>query len=266
MRKKFLGIVCLLYSIIIIYVWINGYLGNFIAPNMQIYIKSSSIPLIIIGIVLLFSNKSKSNFKVSDLILLIPVIFILVAGDGNLSIDVAKVKAPVKNKNRIEEKETNNNKEEIKDINIKDTDIKDFYFDIQDYNYSYIADYIIYTSGAKKFVGKTIKAKGFAVDFSEYFPDEYFSVGRYTITCCAADAEFTGFLVKKPDFKIEYGKWYEFEGYLEIGKDNDGFDIMIVNPTRVKQIKKGKLNQYVYSCDTYGQSSCKELLKYDFEY
>lgn len=263
MRKKFLGLVCLLYSILIIYVWINGYLGNFIAPNMQIYIKTSSIPLIIIGVVLLLSNKSNNSFKITDLILLIPIIFIFIAGDGNLTIDIAKVKAPVKNKNNIETKEKSN---EITNTNIENTEIKDFYFDIEDYNYSYLADYLVYTSGAKKFAGKTIKAKGFAVDFSDYFPKEYFSIGRYTITCCAADAEFTGFIVKKPNFKIEYGKWYEFEGYLEIGKDNEGYDILIVNPTKVKKIKKGKLNQYVYSCDTYGKSSCKKLQDYDLEY
>ena len=63
MKKRFLGIVCLVYSFIILYVWLNGLLGNFIAPNMQIYIKSSLLPLIVIGIVLLIDNKLKYTFK-----------------------------------------------------------------------------------------------------------------------------------------------------------------------------------------------------------
>ena len=50
--KKFLGIVCFIYSSLILYIWIKGDLNNYIAPNMQMYIKGSLIPLIIIGIVL----------------------------------------------------------------------------------------------------------------------------------------------------------------------------------------------------------------------
>ena len=261
MKKRFLGIVCLVYSFIILYVWLNGLLGNFIAPNMQIYIKSSLLPLIVIGIVLLIDNKLKYTFKLSDLVLLVPLIIVFLAGNGNLSMDIAKIKATAKTKNNNEIVEDINNNEVV-----RDEEIKDFYFDIIDSNYSYIADYLPYTSGARKYIGKTIKAKGFAVDFSEYFTDEYFSIGRYTITCCAADAEFTGFVVKKLDYKIEYGKWYEFEGYLELGKDVDGDSVMVVNPTKIKKISGDGINQYVYSCESYGKKACKDLLKYDFEY
>ena len=51
-------------------------------------------------------------------------------------------------------------------------------------------------TGAKKFVGKTIKVKGFAVDYSDYLNDGYYALGKYSITCCAADAEFAGFMIK----------------------------------------------------------------------
>ena len=261
MKKRFLGIVCLIYSLIIIFIWTKGILGNFIAPNMQIYIKSSVIPLIVIGIVLLIDNKIKYNFKISDLVLLVPILFLLFVGDGNLSMDIAKIKATAKNKNNIE-----NIDDGTTDYIVKDDKIEEFYFDIEDSNYSYIADYLPYTSGARKFIGKTIRAQGIAVDFSEYFTDEYFSIGRYTITCCAADAEFTGFVVIKPDFKIEYGKWYEVEGYLELGKDIDGDSVMVINPVSVKKISGKGLNQNVYSCEAYGKSACRALLKYDFEY
>ena len=39
--KKFLGIICLLYSGIIGYIWFNNKLKFFLAPNMQVYIKIS---------------------------------------------------------------------------------------------------------------------------------------------------------------------------------------------------------------------------------
>ena len=61
--KKFLGFICLVYSGIIGYVWIFNQLKNFLAPTMQIYIKASLIPLIIIGIVLYFSDHIHYKFK-----------------------------------------------------------------------------------------------------------------------------------------------------------------------------------------------------------
>ena len=276
--KKFLGIVCLIYSLLIIYVWLSGNLDNYIAPNMQFYIKGSIIPLIIIGIVLLTSSVNY-KFKISDLVRLIPLLLIFFCGDGNLSIDVAKVKATSKNRTKtevVEDKKDDSIDDNIEDLEPKKDEveveieepkiIEDFYFEIEESNYSYLADYLTYMTGARKYIGKTIKAKGFAVDYSEYLTDDYFTFGRYMITCCAADAEYTGFMVKYPKEKIEYGKWYEVEGYLELGKDSEGYDVMTINPTSVKEVSKGDSNNNVYSCDTYGKNACDELQKYDLEY
>ena len=268
--KKFLGIICIIYSSLIIYVWLSGNLNNYIAPNMQIYIKSSIIPLIIIGIVLLLNNINY-KFKVSDLVLLLPLLLVIMSQDGNLSIDIAKVKKASKNKikteiNTLDNNTIDNNTIDDNTIDNNLDEIEDFYFDITESTYSYLADYITYMDGARKYVGKTIKAKGFAVDYSDYLTSDYFAFGRYMITCCAADAEFTGFMVKYPKEKIEYGKWYEVEGYLEIGKDSEGYNVMTINPVNVKEVDKNDSNNYVYSCDTYGENACQELQKYDLEY
>lgn len=272
--KKFLGIICLIYSSLIIFVWLSGNLDNFIAPNMQIYIKGSIIPLIIIGIVLL-TNNVNYKFKISDLILLLPLLLVISSGDGNLSIDVAKVKATTKNRTKtevVEDKKDDSIDDNIEVLEPKKDEIEepkkieDFYFEIEESNYSYLADYLTYMTGAKKFIGKTIKAKGFAVDYSEFLTDDYFTFGRYMITCCAADAEYTGFIVKYPKDKIEYGKWYEVEGYLELGKDSEGYDVMTINPVTVKEVSKGESNNNVYSCETYGNNACSDMQKYDLEY
>ena len=125
--KKFLGIVCLIYSSLILYVWFSGNLNNYIAPNMQMYIKGSLVPLIIIGIVLIF-NKINYKFKVSDLLLLLPILLVFFSGDGNLSIDIAKVKATTKNRTKTDT---------IEPVEYDKQDkIEDFYFDIVDSNYS----------------------------------------------------------------------------------------------------------------------------------
>lgn len=268
--KKFLAFVCFLYASLIIFIWLKGDLNNYIAPNMQIYIKTSVFFLIIIGIVL-FVNKINYRFKVSDLILLLPFILIMFASDGVLSVDIAKVKATSKSRNKteineIKKDENKQNDNIIENTPITQNKIEDFYFDIEESTYSYLADYLTYMTGARKYVGKTIKAKGFAVDYNEYLTDDYFAFGRYMITCCAADAEFTGFMVKYPSEKIEYGKWYEVEGYLELGKDNEGYDVMTINPTSVKEVSQGDSNNNVYSCDSYGKGECEKLQKYDLEY
>ena len=58
MKKRFLGIICLLYSGIIGYVWFSDKLKNYLAPQMQIYIKIAIIPLLIIGLVMLVIKRA----------------------------------------------------------------------------------------------------------------------------------------------------------------------------------------------------------------
>ena len=53
--KRFLGFICLLYAGIIIYVKLSNNLNNYLAPNMQMYILLSIIPLIIMGLVMILN-------------------------------------------------------------------------------------------------------------------------------------------------------------------------------------------------------------------
>ena len=267
MKNKFLGIVCFIYCFIICYVILTNHLDNYIAPNMQIYIKLSIIPLFIVGLVLIFNNKFNYKFKISDLVLVIPLMLIFFAGDGNLTHAIAKVKMTNKKSDNIEvmydvDYELSD-KEDTVESNKK---IEEFYFDIEDSLYSYLSDYLTYMKGAAKYIGKTIKIKGFAVDFGDYLTSDYFALGKYAITCCAADAEFSGMIIKYPKDKIKYGKWYQVEGVLELGKDSEGYNVMTINPVKVEEIEKGKESEYVYSCDTYGSGACEKLLDYDLEY
>ena len=264
MKNKFLGLTCILYSLIIIYVWFFGYLDNYLSPNMQIYLKISLFPIIIMGLFFIFMDFSY-KFKLSDIFLCIPLIMIICAGDGKLSTALASNRMMKINrkdtssisevvKNNIEENE--NKKEEVDE---------EIYFDVKDSVYSYLADYITYMSGSKKFIGKTIRVRGFVVDYSEYLADGYSAIGKYSITCCAADAEFAGFVIKYDFSKLKVNSWYEVEGVLELAKDAEGYDIVVINPKSVVQIFSNE-KQYVYSCNNYGDGSCSDLLKYDFEY
>ena len=80
MKKKFLGLISMLFAILIIYVWINNDLKNYLAPQMQIYIKVTIFPLIIMSLVSFFSE-SEYKFKITDLILLLQIIIIILSSN-----------------------------------------------------------------------------------------------------------------------------------------------------------------------------------------
>lgn len=268
MKKRFLGIICFIYSIIIIYVWLFGMLKNFLAPNMQIYLKLSLIPMIIMGIVLSFNDKINYKFKVSDLVLLIPLIMIVFAGDGKLTVSLAKNRVvPLSNR---ASKTSDTEKNEIEDIPVEDKKdsvvIDNFFFDVKDSTYSYLADYITFMKGARKYIGKTIRTRGFVISYDGYLSDDYFILGKYSITCCAADAEFTGFIIKYDKSKVKDGEWFEVEGVLIPGKDLEGYDVLAIDASSVKKIDPKNEEQYVYSCSAYGNKACEEIQSYDLEY
>ena len=285
MRKKFLGFVCFLYTSIILYVLISDKLKNYLAPQMQIYLKLSVIPLFIIGIVLWSIKNKKDKFKISDLILILPLIMLIVAGDGRLTVSFASNRINNYNKDRnvIKEdvtdddigiKQDNNNGvplEEIKeepDSNIKNDlyDFSDTYFDVVDSTYDSLANYITYVPGASIYEGKTIRVKGFVITKEDYIPDGYFALGKYSVSCCAADATFVGFIAKYDINKVKNNNWYEIEGVLVKDKDKLGSDILAIEVINIKEIDGSKEEQYVYPCYAYDNGMCSEVQKYDLKY
>lgn len=63
MKNKFLGIICLLYSGLIGYVWIFNKIKNYLAPNMKIYLKISFFILLTIGILNIINKEIKYKLK-----------------------------------------------------------------------------------------------------------------------------------------------------------------------------------------------------------
>lgn len=272
MNKRYLGVICLLYLGIFSYFILFDKLKYFLAPNMQIYIKLSIIPLLIIGIVLLFNDKVNYKFKISDLVLILPLILLVFVGNGKLTSTFARnrvtnqnisnmTKRPVKNK-----KIKKVSKEEIDEEKQSSYDFSNPYFDIVDENYDELSNYITYEPKAIKFKGKTIKFRGFALKKASFLPNGYFAVGKYSISCCAADAGFTGFIIKNGKKKIAADNWYEVEGVLEKGKDKHGYDIMYVKIINIKEINSNDEEQYIYPCYSYGDGNCDAILKYNLEY
>lgn len=264
MKRRFLALICLLYFSIISYVLLSNNLKNFLAPTMQIYIKISALPLLFMGVVLLIYDKGKYKFKISDLVLLLPLIMIVFASDGRLTTTLAsnrmqKINIEKKNINKIIE----NNEEDLLEDDIEEYDFSKVDFDVKDSTYFDLTDYFSSSRYVFKEVGKTIRVKGF---ITEYYSPEYFVIGKYAVTCCTADSSFAGFVSKYDTEKIKYNNWYEIEGVLKKGKDNENNDIIYIKIVNIKEIDSKKEEQYVYPCFSYDDKTCSEVLKYNLEY
>lgn len=303
MKKRFLGIICLLYSGIIGYVWFSDKLKNYLAPQMQIYLKCAFFGLAIIGLVLIFSKENSYKFKLSDLILVLPLVALIAAGDGRLTASLVKNRMTALNPNRKKvvnvEKKKKTKKEEKPQATpvptatpeptptpkptatpeptsepakspteIDYTDISNIYFKVIDKNYYDLANYMTYTDNPELFEGKTIRVKGFVTRYASFIPFGHFAIGKYGVGCCTADANFVGYIAKLDesiDLKLKNNEWYDIRGYLEKGKDNDDYDIMVIHVMDIKAIDGDKEEQYVYPCESYG-SNCKEVKKYNLGY
>lgn len=254
MKKKYLGIVSLIYALIIIYTWFNSNLNNYLAPNMQICIKASSIVLLILGIISILNNKIKFRFKILDLVLLLPVLALFIINDSKLDLSLSINRSGF-NRNKI--------KTDIKVEDIEeDYDFTNTYFDIDDSIYMELANYISYGEKATKFIGKTIRVRGFVQKYTSYIPEGFFTIGKYAVTCCIADSEYIGFFVKYDPDKIKSFNWYQIEGVLKQGKDKDGYNILYIDLVNIEEISSEE--EYIYSCDNY--NSCSKLEKYELDY
>ena len=286
MRKRFLGIICLIYVALILYVKLTGNLGNYLAPQMQKYIIWSVIPLLIIGLVICLNNHISYKFKFTDIILLLPIVMIIFAGDGRLTASLANNRntlykdtsnkvisndeeqaenkeEPSKEENKTEE----NNNEEIV-TSEPEYDFSTVDYDVVDESYSLLTGILTYPDmygyDINYFVGKKIKVKGFAVKKLQYMPTGYFAIGKYAISCCVADAGFGGFFTKYDLNKIKENTWYEVEGVFDKIKDNDGYNTLVINVINIKEIDGSKEEQYAYPCYSYDDGSCSALNNYDF--
>ncbi len=257
--KRFLGIICLLYVGIIIYVKVFNKLNNYLAPNMQLYILLSVIPLIIMGLVMILNNKINYRFKISDLILLLPIVMLIISGDGRLSMGLANNRSiSFKSPKKIEKVKEVEIVEE--DDNDKEYDFSKIDFDVKDESYTMLVDYLTYGDNNDIYTDKTVRIRGFTVMNNNFIPNGYFAIGKYAVSCCAADANFIG-LISKYDKDIKDNTWYEMEGVLKKGKDKEGIEILYVNVINVKEIKQEE--QYVYPCYVYGDDKCMEVSKYN---
>lgn len=295
MKKRYLGIICFIYIALILYVKLSGKLGNYLAPQMQNHILLSIVPLFLIGLVLTFNNKINYKFKFVDIILLLPLIMLVFCGDGRLTMNLAtnrntmfnnSVKNNSSKEQVITEDKEGNKKEEDNDSiiseelkpyepikednNVNNVDEEEYYdfsnidYDVADASYEMLASNLTYSTNVDYYVGRTIRVRGFTMKIGlQVLPKEYFAIGKYAVSCCAADAGFTGFIAKYDMSKVKHNAWYEVEGVLEKSQDAKGYDILIIKVVNIREIDGSKEEQYVYPCYAYDDGLCSIYDKYD---
>ncbi len=264
MRNKYLGIICILYSGLIAYVWFTNRISNYLAPQLQLYMKIAMVPLFIMGFVLLFI-KSYNVFRALDFILILPLVLLIISGDGRISMNLAN--------NRMGNfgQKTNNvtyvgpvEEEEFDETIVYDFSKPDF--NVIDPTFDDLANYLTFVPNATDYNGKTIKLKGFSVKYGSGIPEGYYLLGRYIISCCAADATFGGFIIKNNDFNVMHNKWYEIEGVLQRMPSNEYGYVMFIRVINIKEIEANSEEQYVYPCYAYDNGVCAETAKYNLKY
>ena len=265
MKNRVFGCLFILYSVLILYLYLSNSLGSFLAPKMQIYILISGPIFFIIGFCSLFI-KSDTKFQISDFVLLLPIFVFIMVGDGRLSTSFLQTRGSVlSNKanktSSVPQKIDQDQSFDIEKYN--DIDFKKVDFDITDEVYMGLSDYITYGKYSDRAIGKTIRVRGFIVKNASYVPENLFAIGKYLISCCVADAGFGGYFAKSKDNSLfKENGWYEIEGVLEYDMDTYGNQVPVIQVVHAKEISSKKEELYVYPCYSYGDGSCQKIIEY----
>ena len=264
MKSRVFGVLFIIYSCIVAYLYFTKSISFYLAPKMQIYILISGPIFFLLGICSLFF-KSDSKFVLSDLILLFPILVLFLAGDGRPSAGF------VQNRTSSLSNHANSSNVPLKmeqdqsfDVEkYKAVDFKHVDFDITDEVYIGLSDYITYGKYSDRAIGKTIRVRGFIVKDVSYVPENLFAIGKYLISCCVADAGFGGYFAKSEDNSLfEENGWYEIEGVLEYDMDTYGNQVPVIHVVNYKKISSKGEELYVYPCYSYGDGSCKKIIEY----
>ena len=211
---------------------------------------------------MIFNNKITYKFKISDLILLLPIVMLIISGDGRLSMSLASNRASTFKSSNVKEKKEKTEIVEEEEKDNKEYDFSKVDFDVKDESYTMLVDYLTYGDNNYKYIDKTVRIRGFSIINNSFIPKGFFAIGKYAVSCCAADASFIG-LIAKYDKDIKDNTWYEMEGVLKKGKDKEGVDILYVKVINIKEIDSKTEDEYVYPCYAYGDDKCIELNKYN---
>lgn len=265
--ELFKRIVIIDYILIILFVILTGILGNLINPrqNIFVYICLGVFCLFIINKYLinnkkLIKEKNHENedscdcdhhehnhkLSISDVIYLLPIVLVLFINGGKLSASTINNRINT----NISVSKTNNSGSSNASQTYYGDNTSDFNADSStgiDINVSdknYVDDLDEISNNIDKYVGKTIKVKGFIYRKQDLSSNQ-FILSRLYMYCCVADTQLIGYLTNydKVD-TLGDDTWYEVTAKIEKAKV-DGDTVPQLNIVNINQIDKPG-EQYVY--------------------
>lgn len=238
MKEKLLGIYFIIMGLMIYILYFVGYLNNFLASKMIVFSLITGVIFLISGILILCNKIRNITLKKDSLLLIVPVIMIFVAGNGELSLELAKKRANnlaltgVSSTQSFTDTESDvvlNNNEEV-------------LYELNDSNYVITLNKLY--ENIDNIEGSKIIIRGFTIKDTSVITAGYFIIGKYIVSCCVADAGVVGILVKEELISVNDNEWYEIEGVINVIEDNTGSKTIAITPTTIESIESE--NMYVY--------------------
>lgn len=247
MKKTNYSIILIMYSMLFYILHFLNLTKKFLSPKIINYnLITVFIFLVIASYLLLTEDKEKKEekikFKIFNLVLFIPILALFFIGDSTLDTKVIKNKTTNLTFNEVED----DNK------NIGNYDLNNIDLTIKDYNY--VEASLEINNNPKNWYGKTVNIRGFVVREASYIPIGYFAIGKYYITCCAADATLVGFTVKSDNtMRVEDSGYYDIKGVFVKAKNQKGEDAIAIKAIKIEKVKEEE--RQVYDCFAYGTSN-----------
>lgn len=249
MKKTNYSIILIMYSMLFYILHLMNLTKKFLSPKIINYnLITVFIFLIIATYILLTEEKEKTKkileekkFNFSILILFIPFFTLFFIGDATLDTKIIKNKTT----NLIFAEITEDKTDKKYDLSKIDLTIKD---------YNYVEASLEINNNPKNWYGKTVNIRGFVVREASYIPIGYFAIGKYYITCCAADATLVGFTVKSDNsMRVDDSKYYDIKGVFVKAKNQKGEDAIAIKAIKIEKVKEEE--KQVYDCFAYGTSN-----------
>jgi putative membrane protein len=245
-------IVCFGTALMLCSLLITGEITLFIHPKLKWLVGMSVGLLVILGVVQLWQIRSGELHRIgwwSYSIALLPVFFFLLVPPKALDASIASKKGVTYLDGSILNKQQEKSTTES-DLSYADEIYEDFKQGIEPYKKMPIIEfsdqdygdaYTMIYSFPNEVEGKKIKLKGFI-----YFdPEKKYQpvIGRFTVTCCAADATVVGFYMQT-DQEFKENQWIEATGTIRVKKEEE-LETPIIELESFKKIDPPK-DPYVY--------------------
>ncbi|SFI63886.1 TIGR03943 family putative permease subunit [Thermoflavimicrobium dichotomicum] len=246
-------IICFGLALMLCSLLVTGEISLFVHPKFRWLIGVSIAFLMILGLIQLWNLDGKEMHTIrhwSYAIVLLPLILFVVVPPKALDASIAAKKgvtymdskAIAKQKESAKQTEKEDPGEDVVQSFRKKVEPlkKKSIIEIDEENYGEL--YTLIYSFPSELKGKKIKVKGF-VYLDPNIQQNEFVLGRFTVTCCTADASVIGF-VFKTEKPFKENQWLEATGTIQTRKEN-GADVPVIRLDSYELIPAPK-DPYVY--------------------